>query len=91
MILPGQHTLAKPFRAVVDRAHARLVRRRQDVPVDVALLRTVATKCSDFLAYVSGNRVVSIPVTLATLDSAVTVAGNFTDESAHQLAHKITG
>lgn len=54
-------------------------------------LQFSTTKCSDFVAYVSGNVVVTVPVTLAPLNSAVSVQGDFTERAATRLAHNITG
>jgi hypothetical protein len=52
---------------------------------------TTRTLCSDFLAYVSHDRVVTVPVTFAEVHSVVTVLGAFNEASAERLAHQITG
>ena len=52
---------------------------------------TVFTRCADFLAYISGDLVVSVPVTFAAVQSAVLVSGDFTEASATHFAHQIAG
>jgi preprotein translocase subunit SecD len=49
------------------------------------------TQCSDFLAYISHDKVVSVPVTFAPVQSVVKVLGAFNEESATRLAHDIAG
>lgn len=49
------------------------------------------TQCSDFLAYISHDRVLTVPVTLAPVQSEVTVLGNFNESSASRLAREIAG
>jgi hypothetical protein len=46
------------------------------------------TECSDFTAYVSGDTVVSVPVTSSAVQSLVVVDG-FNEKLATRLAHKI--
>lgn len=50
-----------------------------------------STPCSAFLAYVSHDDVVTVPVTFAPAQSFVTVFGDFNEQSASRLARKITG
>jgi len=52
---------------------------------------SVKTPCSDFLAYISDDVVVSVPVTFDPFRTAVLLSGDFTKASATRLAHKMTG
>ena len=49
------------------------------------------TPCSDFLAYLSGAKIVSVPLIAASFKTAVLVEGDFDEVSATRLARKITG
>jgi hypothetical protein len=49
------------------------------------------TPCSDFLAYISDDVVLTVPVTFAPSQGTVLVGGEFTKASATQLARKIAG
>lgn len=49
------------------------------------------TQCSDFLAYVSHDRVLTVPVTTAPTDSVITVYGPFDEASVSRLAREIAG
>ncbi len=52
---------------------------------------SVKTPCADFLAYISDDVVVSVPVTFDPFRTAVLLSGDFTKASATRLAHKMTG
>jgi preprotein translocase subunit SecD len=52
---------------------------------------TVKTPCADFLAYVSDDLVVSVPVISDPFRTAVLLSGDFTKASATRLAHKMAG
>jgi hypothetical protein len=49
------------------------------------------TPCSDFLAYISHQTVVTSTVSYMPTDSVITVLGAFNERSATRLAHKIAG
>jgi hypothetical protein len=51
----------------------------------------VKTPCSDFLAYVSDDVVVTVPPTSDPFRTAVLVSGDFNKASATRLAHKMAG
>jgi preprotein translocase subunit SecD len=50
----------------------------------------VKTPCSDFLAYLSDDKVIGVPVISDPFKSAVLVAGYFTKASATRLAHRLS-
>jgi hypothetical protein len=52
---------------------------------------SLRTACSDFLAYLSDDTVVTVPVTFAPTISVVTVLGAFNQVSATRLADSVTG
>jgi preprotein translocase subunit SecD len=49
------------------------------------------TPCADFLAYVSHDKVVTVPVTFEPTQSVVKVLGDFDEASASRLARNIVG
>ncbi len=52
---------------------------------------TVKTPCADFLAYISDDVVVTVPVISDPFRTAVLISGDFDARAAVQLAHKIAG
>jgi hypothetical protein len=46
--------------------------------------------CSDFVAFVIGDEALSVPITLAVLDSVTQISGNFDKAYATALAHQLS-